>query len=104
LPVDRVAERRTHPRRRLERTALRAELVVDVLEARARAGLDRDAARLADVRERLLRLRVDRVDLAALDRLDLRVRVRDELEHDLREVRLVRPPVVRVPLDRDLLA
>ncbi len=87
-----------------ERVALRALLDVDVLPRRAEVRLDAKTRLPTQLGQCLLRLRVDRVDLATADLLDLRVRVRQELEHDPVELRLRPKPTSRVAGQRDAAA
>ena len=105
LPVDRIGKRLPEPRRPQERHAALELLVeVQVLEGRSGVRLDLQAGLALEVNELELRLRVDRVDLAAANRLDLRVRVRPEDEDDLAQIRLVRTPPLRVRSERHRLA
>ena len=63
--------------------------------------LDLQPGLALQVGESELRLRIDRVYLAATDRLDLGVRVRDEAEHDRAQFRRLAVPTTRVLLERD---
>ena len=84
-----------------ERVPVGALLDLDVLPGEALVRHDLEAGLVPQVRERELRLRVDRVDLAGADRLDLGVRVRDEAEHDRVELRRLAVPPARVLRQRD---
>src|SRR5207342_3894341 len=86
------------------RIALRPLLDLDVLPGKAQVRLDLQPGLALQVGESQLRLRVDRVYLAATDRLDLGVRVRDEAEHDRAQFRRFAVPATRVLLERDARA
>ena len=86
-------DRLPHPRLLEQRVALRADLDVDVLLREARDRAVRQPGLALELRESGLRGRVDRVDLAAAHGLDLGVRVRDHLEVELLQARLLAVPV-----------
>src|SRR5262249_56190368 len=100
VAVERLHERAAHPHLLRERVALRSLLDLDMLELQTDMRDHLEAGLAAQVCERKLRLRVDRVDLARADRLDLRVLVRAEAEHDRVQLRLRAEPRMRVPRQR----
>src|SRR6476661_5549049 len=102
--VEAQDQRLSHPEVLRERVALRTLLDVDVLPSRTEVRLDAKTRLTTELGESLLRLRIDRVDLATTDLLDLRVGVGQELEDDPVELRPRAVPTSRVAGQRDAAA